>query len=159
MVVSVSRTLLTSSGQLILPFPFRSALTVSAKLQVYKLSIGAACALTWPPDRIIIQVLDDSTDPMIKVTRLPPISITVYMILQHSWALSATKVSIWSGIKWCSWTFPSLISNQNRKGKHLLSNLDLSSSCCWRCIPVGTLPRLEWEHLVMAWDPSLKLQF
>ncbi|KAF0893570.1 hypothetical protein E2562_027296 [Oryza meyeriana var. granulata] len=34
---------------------------------VYKLSIGAACALMWPPDRIIIQVLDDSTDPAIKV--------------------------------------------------------------------------------------------
>ncbi|RWW83623.1 hypothetical protein BHE74_00007855 [Ensete ventricosum] len=50
----------------ILPFPLRSALPVSVKLQVYKLSIGAACALTWPPDRIIIQVLDDSTDPMIK---------------------------------------------------------------------------------------------
>ena len=37
-------------------------------LQVYKLSIGAVCALTWPPDRIIIQVLDDSTDPIIKVS-------------------------------------------------------------------------------------------
>ena len=36
-------------------------------LQVYKLSISVACALTWPPDRIIIQVLDDSTDPIIKV--------------------------------------------------------------------------------------------
>ncbi|RCV46358.1 hypothetical protein SETIT_9G525200v2 [Setaria italica] len=34
--------------------------------EVYKLSIGAACALTWPPDRIIIQVLDDSTDPFIR---------------------------------------------------------------------------------------------
>uniref|UniRef100_A0A0E0GN09 Glycosyltransferase 2-like domain-containing protein n=1 Tax=Oryza nivara TaxID=4536 RepID=A0A0E0GN09_ORYNI len=34
--------------------------------EVYKLSIGAACALTWPPDRIIIQVLDDSTDPFVK---------------------------------------------------------------------------------------------
>ncbi|PKA49068.1 putative mannan synthase 4 [Apostasia shenzhenica] len=34
--------------------------------EVYKLSIGAACALTWPVDRIIIQVLDDSTDPVIK---------------------------------------------------------------------------------------------
>uniref|UniRef100_A0A6V7QTJ6 glucomannan 4-beta-mannosyltransferase n=1 Tax=Ananas comosus var. bracteatus TaxID=296719 RepID=A0A6V7QTJ6_ANACO len=34
--------------------------------EVYKLSIRAACALTWPPDRIIIQVLDDSTDPLIK---------------------------------------------------------------------------------------------
>ncbi|KAL5209856.1 hypothetical protein ABZP36_005479 [Zizania latifolia] len=34
--------------------------------EVYKLSIGAACALEWPSDRIIIQVLDDSTDPAIK---------------------------------------------------------------------------------------------
>jgi len=32
------------------------------------LSIGAACGLSWPSDRIIIQVLDDSTDPAIKVT-------------------------------------------------------------------------------------------
>ncbi|KAJ0988294.1 hypothetical protein J5N97_006650 [Dioscorea zingiberensis] len=34
--------------------------------EVYKLSIGAACNLSWPSDRIIIQVLDDSTDPAIK---------------------------------------------------------------------------------------------
>ncbi|KAJ6801753.1 putative mannan synthase 11 [Iris pallida] len=34
--------------------------------QVYKLSIGAACRLAWPADRIIVQVLDDSTDPEIK---------------------------------------------------------------------------------------------
>ncbi|WOL20270.1 putative mannan synthase 9 isoform X1 [Canna indica] len=34
--------------------------------QVYKLSIGAACGLSWPLDRLIIQVLDDSTDPEIK---------------------------------------------------------------------------------------------
>jgi hypothetical protein len=34
---------------------------------VYKLSIGAACELEWPKDRIIVQVLDDSTDPYIKV--------------------------------------------------------------------------------------------
>ncbi|OIV89704.1 hypothetical protein TanjilG_05159 [Lupinus angustifolius] len=34
--------------------------------EVYKLSIGAACGLSWPSDRIIIQVLDDSTDPVIK---------------------------------------------------------------------------------------------
>ncbi|MQM12888.1 hypothetical protein Taro_045807 [Colocasia esculenta] len=31
--------------------------------EVYQLSIGAACGLSWPSDRIIIQVLDDSTDP------------------------------------------------------------------------------------------------
>lgn len=36
--------------------------------EVYQLSIGAACGLSWPSDRIIIQVLDDSTDPVIKVT-------------------------------------------------------------------------------------------
>ncbi|MQM05893.1 hypothetical protein Taro_038710 [Colocasia esculenta] len=34
--------------------------------EVYKLSIGAACRLAWPRDRLIIQILDDSTDPMIK---------------------------------------------------------------------------------------------
>ncbi|OMO56597.1 glucomannan 4-beta-mannosyltransferase 9 [Corchorus olitorius] len=34
--------------------------------EVYQLSIGAACGLSWPADRIIIQVLDDSTDPTIK---------------------------------------------------------------------------------------------
>ncbi|ONK73850.1 uncharacterized protein A4U43_C03F220 [Asparagus officinalis] len=34
--------------------------------QVYKLSIGAACRILWPSDRIIIQVLDDSTDPEVK---------------------------------------------------------------------------------------------
>ncbi|OEL20397.1 putative mannan synthase 9 [Dichanthelium oligosanthes] len=34
--------------------------------EVYQLSIGAACGLSWPADRIIVQVLDDSTDPVIK---------------------------------------------------------------------------------------------
>ncbi|KFK24842.1 hypothetical protein AALP_AA8G031700 [Arabis alpina] len=34
--------------------------------EVYQLSIGAACGLSWPSDRIVIQVLDDSTDPTIK---------------------------------------------------------------------------------------------
>ncbi|XP_071734633.1 glucomannan 4-beta-mannosyltransferase 9-like [Rutidosis leptorrhynchoides] len=33
--------------------------------EVYKFSIGAACALSWPSDRMIIQILDDS-DPIIK---------------------------------------------------------------------------------------------
>ncbi|XP_054797306.1 probable glucomannan 4-beta-mannosyltransferase 9 [Prosopis cineraria] len=36
------------------------------EIEVYKLSIGTACGLSWPADRIIIQVLDDSTDPLIK---------------------------------------------------------------------------------------------
>ena len=35
--------------------------------QVYKLSIGAASGLSWPSDRLVIQVLDDSTDPTVKV--------------------------------------------------------------------------------------------
>ncbi|VAI90524.1 probable glucomannan 4-beta-mannosyltransferase 9 [Triticum dicoccoides] len=34
--------------------------------EVYRLSIGAACGLSWPSDRIIVQVLDDSTDPVVK---------------------------------------------------------------------------------------------
>ncbi|KAL3642655.1 Glucomannan 4-beta-mannosyltransferase 9 [Castilleja foliolosa] len=34
--------------------------------EVYQLSIRAACGLSWPSDRIIVQVLDDSTDPIIK---------------------------------------------------------------------------------------------
>ncbi|RDX68531.1 Glucomannan 4-beta-mannosyltransferase 2, partial [Mucuna pruriens] len=34
--------------------------------EVYKVSIGAACNLSWPTDRLVIQVLDDSTDPTIK---------------------------------------------------------------------------------------------
>ncbi|KAL6141830.1 hypothetical protein ACLB2K_060116 [Fragaria x ananassa] len=34
--------------------------------EVYQLSIGACCSLTWPSDRLIIQVLDDSTDPTCK---------------------------------------------------------------------------------------------
>ncbi|KAG7032952.1 Glucomannan 4-beta-mannosyltransferase 9, partial [Cucurbita argyrosperma subsp. argyrosperma] len=34
--------------------------------EVYQLSIGAACGLSWPSNRIIIQVLDDSTDSSIK---------------------------------------------------------------------------------------------
>jgi hypothetical protein len=50
------------------------------ELQVYKVSIGAACGLSWPPDRVVIQVLHEFTDPVIKVihrqrlpsTNLPP---------------------------------------------------------------------------------------
>ncbi|KAM0876571.1 hypothetical protein ACQ4PT_036089 [Festuca glaucescens] len=34
--------------------------------EVYKLSIAAACGLSWPSDRVIVQVLDDSTDPTVK---------------------------------------------------------------------------------------------
>ncbi|KAF0911805.1 hypothetical protein E2562_012294 [Oryza meyeriana var. granulata] len=36
------------------------------ELEVYKLSIGAACELKWPKERLIIQVLDDSTDTFVK---------------------------------------------------------------------------------------------
>jgi cellulose synthase/poly-beta-1,6-N-acetylglucosamine synthase-like glycosyltransferase len=34
--------------------------------EVLQLSIGAACRLIWPLDRLIVQVLDDSTDQTIK---------------------------------------------------------------------------------------------
>lgn len=40
---------------------------MAVSLQVYKISIGAACNLSWPADRLVIQVLDDSTDLVIKV--------------------------------------------------------------------------------------------
>ncbi|GJN10927.1 hypothetical protein PR202_ga29075 [Eleusine coracana subsp. coracana] len=36
------------------------------ELEVYKLSIAAASELQWPKDRIVVQVLDDSTDPIAK---------------------------------------------------------------------------------------------
>jgi len=49
-------------------------------MQVYQLSIGAACELSWPSDRIIIQILDDSTDPTIKVYMLFKKKIKVYML-------------------------------------------------------------------------------
>jgi len=39
-------------------------------VQVYQVSIGAACGLSWPSDRIIVQVLDDSTDAVIKVSEI-----------------------------------------------------------------------------------------
>ncbi|XP_059669825.1 glucomannan 4-beta-mannosyltransferase 1-like isoform X1 [Cornus florida] len=34
--------------------------------EVYKLSIGTACGLHWPSDRLIVQVLDDSTNEVLK---------------------------------------------------------------------------------------------
>uniref|UniRef100_A0ACD5ZBC2 Uncharacterized protein n=1 Tax=Avena sativa TaxID=4498 RepID=A0ACD5ZBC2_AVESA len=34
--------------------------------QVYRLSIGAACGLWWPSEKLVIQVLDDSTDGAVR---------------------------------------------------------------------------------------------
>ncbi|XP_035840528.1 glucomannan 4-beta-mannosyltransferase 1-like isoform X2 [Helianthus annuus] len=34
--------------------------------EVYKLSIGSVCSLTWPSDRLIVQVLDDSTNDVLR---------------------------------------------------------------------------------------------
>ncbi|KAL1558207.1 glucomannan 4-beta-mannosyltransferase [Salvia divinorum] len=34
--------------------------------EVFKLSIGAACKLAWPADRLLIQVMDGSTDTLVK---------------------------------------------------------------------------------------------
>ncbi|KZV54073.1 glucomannan 4-beta-mannosyltransferase 2-like [Dorcoceras hygrometricum] len=39
---------------------------IANEVEVYKLSIGAACKLSWPTDRLIIQVLDDSSDQAAK---------------------------------------------------------------------------------------------
>nr|GLL16612.1 mannan synthase 1-like isoform X1 [Ipomoea trifida] len=38
--------------------------------EVYKLSIGAVCGLSWPADRLIVQVLDDSTTRFIRAGAL-----------------------------------------------------------------------------------------
>ncbi|GKD52479.1 nucleotide-diphospho-sugar transferase [Tanacetum coccineum] len=46
--------------------------------EVYQLSIGAACGLSWPSDRIVIQVLDDSTDPIIKKLNFSGVDSTGY---------------------------------------------------------------------------------
>ncbi|KAJ7972356.1 Glucomannan 4-beta-mannosyltransferase 9 [Quillaja saponaria] len=39
---------------------------MSNEKEVYKLSIGAACGLSWPSDRLIVQVLDDSTNAVLR---------------------------------------------------------------------------------------------
>ena len=54
------------------------AVRACVDVQVYKVSIGAACGLSWPSDRIIVQVLDDSTDPVVKVH-------TQHKELQHAY--------------------------------------------------------------------------
>uniref|UniRef100_A0A453GML8 Glycosyltransferase 2-like domain-containing protein n=1 Tax=Aegilops tauschii subsp. strangulata TaxID=200361 RepID=A0A453GML8_AEGTS len=52
--------------------------------EVYQLSIGAACRLTWPAERLIVQVLDDSTDAAIKVRSCPdPCSICHQLLLDQ----------------------------------------------------------------------------
>lgn len=49
--------------------------------EVYQLSIGAACGLSWPSDRFIVQVLDDSTDSTIKVCWIVNTSISLSQVL------------------------------------------------------------------------------
>ncbi|XP_073280982.1 glucomannan 4-beta-mannosyltransferase 9-like isoform X1 [Primulina huaijiensis] len=39
---------------------------IANEVEVYKLSIGATCNFSWPTDRLIIQVLDDSSDQTTK---------------------------------------------------------------------------------------------
>lgn len=41
--------------------------TCMIPFQVYKLSIGVSCGLSWPSNRFIVQVLDDSTNETLKV--------------------------------------------------------------------------------------------
>lgn len=57
-------------------------------VQVYKISIGAACGLSWPSDRLVIQVLDDSTDPAIKVYTLPASLFTTNIATFFNWNLN-----------------------------------------------------------------------
>ncbi|XP_039119124.1 glucomannan 4-beta-mannosyltransferase 1-like isoform X2 [Dioscorea cayenensis subsp. rotundata] len=53
------------------------------KKEVYKLSIGAACGLAWPPDRFIIQVLGDSTDTIVKIPHTWCIVVEILLNLRE----------------------------------------------------------------------------
>ncbi|AES88472.1 cellulose synthase-like protein A1 [Medicago truncatula] len=59
-----------SEPKVYIPESFQVNYDVSSQIKmiwdVYKVSIGAACGLSWPTDRLVIQVLDDSTDPVVK---------------------------------------------------------------------------------------------
>ncbi|EMS51579.1 hypothetical protein TRIUR3_28386 [Triticum urartu] len=44
----------------------KKRLWFSARTMSVCLSIGAVCGLSWPSDRLVVQVLDDSTDPLVK---------------------------------------------------------------------------------------------
>lgn len=51
---------------------FNMHITRTSCMQVYRKSIRATTALDWPSDRLIIQVLDDSTDCFTKVILFRP---------------------------------------------------------------------------------------
>ncbi|KAL4286442.1 hypothetical protein AHAS_Ahas19G0086600 [Arachis hypogaea] len=50
--------------------------------EVYKVSIGAACNLSWPADRLVIQVLDNSIEPTIKF--LTCFVVVAALLMSHS---------------------------------------------------------------------------
>ncbi|KAJ4846354.1 hypothetical protein Tsubulata_027748 [Turnera subulata] len=59
-----SRSLLAKT---VVCFPhFSGVIELGVTELVYKLSIGAACGLSWPPDSLIVQVLDDSTNEVLR---------------------------------------------------------------------------------------------
>lgn len=62
--------------------------------QVYKISIGAACNLSWPSDRLVIQVLDDSTDFVIKVQLIKANFTSLVLYLNSTTHQSRKKISI-----------------------------------------------------------------
>ncbi|KAK6144269.1 hypothetical protein DH2020_021089 [Rehmannia glutinosa] len=57
---------LVLSTMLFLEWVYIGGIPLFNEKEVYKLSIGAACNLSWPADRILIQVMDGSTDTVIK---------------------------------------------------------------------------------------------
>ncbi|KAL0460752.1 UNVERIFIED_CONTAM: Glucomannan 4-beta-mannosyltransferase 2 [Sesamum latifolium] len=80
--------------------------------EVYKLSIGAACSLSWPADRLLIQVVDGSTDILIKVKSELPSSLKAFRSQQHRWScgpnnlfgkilmdvIKSKKVTLWKKV-------------------------------------------------------------
>ncbi|RDX89205.1 Glucomannan 4-beta-mannosyltransferase 2, partial [Mucuna pruriens] len=65
--------------------------------EVYKVSIGASCNLSWLANRLVIQVLDDSIDPIMEqmVHKMPLWCLLLAM--QHGQSFGALPIgSFWS---------------------------------------------------------------
>uniref|UniRef100_A0A0E0ELW5 glucomannan 4-beta-mannosyltransferase n=1 Tax=Oryza meridionalis TaxID=40149 RepID=A0A0E0ELW5_9ORYZ len=70
--------------------------------EVYKLSIGAACSLDWPSDRVVIQVLDDSTDLVVKDGIDEVISYTKLRrgLCREGAEMAAAAAAVMQGRRW-----------------------------------------------------------
>jgi hypothetical protein len=104
---------------------------------VYQLSIGAVCGLSWPSDRLVVQVLDDSTDPVIKVR-----TKNTLLLIIHS---SVIKLLIYS----C----PTIHLITERPSLHSSSVINLNPiamcTCRW-----GRLKKKKKKNLLLSVSES-----